>query len=64
MEEEKMNYKLIIGLWVMLSVSLVYWNINRHKDNMPLSECHLAEIKWYYEKPMCTECKLFCEVKK
>ena len=59
-----MNYKLIIGAWIILSASLIYWGINMHGDNNPVSDCHLAEIQWYYEKPMCTECKLFCEVKK
>lgn len=59
-----MNYKLIAGLWLILSVSIVYFHIKSLKDYLPLSDCHLAEIQWYYERPMCTECKLFCEVKK
>ena len=59
-----MNYKLVILLWAILSVSIVFFHIKSLEDNIPLSDCHLAEIKWYYERPMCTECKLFCEVKK
>ena len=59
-----MNYKLWIPLWAIFAVSIVYWDINRHKDNIPLSECHSVGIKIYHDKPMCTECKLYCEIKK
>jgi len=59
-----MNYKLVISLWAILAVSVVLFHIKSIKDHIPLSDCHLAEIKWYYDRPMCTECKLFCEVKK
>ena len=58
-----MNYKLAIGLWVIFAVSVVYWDIQRWEDNIPLSVCHNAEIKIYHDRPMCTECKLYCEVK-
>jgi len=59
-----MNPKTVMLLWVVLSVSIIFFHIRSVKDYIPLSECHLAEIKWYYDRPMCTECKLFCEVKK
>ena len=56
-----MNYKLIIGLWVILSASVVYWDISRW-DKTHLSDCHNADIKIYHDRPMCTECKLYCEI--
>jgi len=59
-----MNPKTVMLLWVVLSVSIIFFHIRAVRDYIPLSECHLAEIKWYYDRPMCTECKLFCEVKK
>ena len=49
-----MNYKLAIGLWVIFAVSVVYWDIQRWEDNIPLSVCHNAEIKIYHDRPMCT----------
>ena len=58
-----MNYKLLIGLWIVFCVSFIYWDVNRHGDNIKLSDCHDAEVKFYHDRPMCTECKLFCEVK-
>ena len=57
-----MNYKLIIGLWIILSASIVYWDMNRHKDNKTISVCHNVEIKMINDRPMCTECKLYCEI--
>ena len=57
-----MNYKLAIGLWVIFAVSVVYWDINRHGDNNPLSRCHNAEIRIMNNRPMCTECKLYCRL--
>lgn len=59
-----MSNKLIIILWVVLTVSIVYFHIKSVRDHIPLSVCHLAEVQWYYDKPMCTECKLFCDIKK
>ena len=59
-----MNYKLILSLWAIFAASVIYWDMQRHKDNIPLSDCHLVGIKMYYDRPMCTQCKLFCEVKK
>ena len=59
-----MNYKLWIPLWAIVAVSIVYWDIKRHEDSIPLSDCHLAGIKIYHDRPKCTQCKLYCEVKK
>ena len=59
-----MNYKLVIALWTVLAVSIVYWDAHRWEDKDPVSVCHNAQIKIYHDKPMCTECKLYCEVKK
>ena len=59
-----MDYKLILVLWTIFAVSIIYWDIHRYDDIIPLSECHDAEIKVYHDRPMCTECKLYCEVKK
>ena len=59
-----MNYKLIIGLWIMLSASIVYWDMHRYYDIVPLSDCHGAKIKIYHDKPVCIECKMFCEISK
>ena len=63
-ERVKMNYKLVIAGWFILAISIIYWDSQRWKDKEPLSVCHNASIKIYYDRPMCTECKLFCEVKK
>ena len=57
-----MNYRLVIGLWAIFSVSIIYWNLNRYEDKIPLSACHNAEIRMYHDRPVCIECKLFCEV--
>ena len=56
-----------IGLWILswaiFAVAVVYWDVNRQKDDEPLSVCHDAPIKIYHDRPMCMECKLYCEVK-
>ena len=57
-----MDYKLLIGLWAIFSVSIIYWNLNRYEDSIPVSACHNAEIRMYHDRPVCIECKLFCEV--
>ena len=59
-----MNYKVWIALYCIFAASLIYWDITRHDtlEINPISKCHYAEILIYYNKPMCTECKLFCEV--
>ena len=59
-----MNYKTWIVLWVIFAASIIYWDINRHKSTIPLSECHNVGIKVYHDRPMCIECKMYCEVKK
>ena len=58
-----MNYKLVIALWLIFSASVIYWDMHRWEDDIPVSECHNAPIKIYYDKPMCTECKLFCKIR-
>ena len=58
-----MNYKLAIVLWSIFTVSIICWDIHRYDDMNPISKCHNAEILIYHDKPMCTECKLYCEVK-
>ena len=58
-----MNYKLILGLWAIFVVAVMYWDMNRYDMDVNLiSKCHYAEIFMYHGRPMCTECKLFCEV--
>jgi len=63
------NYRLFIALWLIISASLVYWDISKGYDK-PLSACHEAPVYMFYDykvghdRPMCVECKLFCEVKK
>jgi hypothetical protein len=61
---KEMKMETWIVLWVVFAASIIYWDISRHENNIPLSKCHSAAIKVYYDKPMCTQCKLFCEVKK
>ncbi len=63
LQKGKMNYKLIVGIWLLFSASIIYWDINRHEDAIPLSDCHNVEIKMIHDRPMCTECKMYCEVK-
>ena len=59
-----MKIELWIISWILFAVAVVYWDVNRHEDNVPLSECHNVGIKIYHDRPMCIECKMFCEVKK
>ena len=56
-----MNYKLVLGLWAIFAVSVVYWDIKKWEDVNPISVCHNAEVMIYHDRPMCTECKLYCE---
>ena len=58
-----MDYKLVLSLWFVFALSVICWDMNR-LNKEPLSVCHSEEIKMYYGKPMCTKCKLFCEIKK
>ena len=59
-----MDYKTILIAWFVFAVSIVYWDIQRWGKEDPVSICHNAPIQIYHERPMCTECKLYCEVKK
>ena len=59
-----MNYKLVLSLWFIFAASIIYWDMQRWEDSIPLSECHLAGIKMINDRPMCIECKMYCEVKK
>ena len=63
MDNQSMNFYYIIFLWSILSVSIIYWDIQRWEDKEPVSACHGAAIRVYYDRNMCTECKLFCEIK-
>tara|TARA_R110002096_G_scaffold293625_2_gene488003 strand:- start:822 stop:1004 length:183 start_codon:yes stop_codon:yes gene_type:complete len=53
-------------LWICGTITAlaVVFHISFIKEYIPLSECHNAEIKIYHDRPMCTECKLYCEVRK
>ena len=59
-----MKIELWIISWIFFAVAVVYWDMHRWEDSEPLSECHKAPIKVYHDRPMCTECKMFCEVLK
>tara|TARA_R110002096_G_scaffold290901_2_gene485124 strand:- start:3193 stop:3447 length:255 start_codon:yes stop_codon:yes gene_type:complete len=58
------NLGFVIFTWVIMTVAVVFIHIHYVGDHLPVSDCHLAEIKMYHDRPMCTECKLFCEVRK
>jgi len=58
-----MNYKSVLIGWVIITVSVIYWDFQRWAEKEPVSVCHDAPIKVYHKRPMCMECKLFCEVK-
>jgi len=58
-----MDYKILIISWILFAVAIVYWDIHRWKDDIPVSDCHNAQIRIYHDRPMCTECKKFCEIK-
>ena len=57
-----MNYKLVIALWTIFAVSIIYWDMQRWEDNEPISDCHKAQINMHHDRPMCTECKMYCKV--
>ena len=62
-----MNDKLMINIivyWLILVSAIIYFNVTHLNEGELLSKCHNASIKIYYDRPMCTECKLFCEVVK
>jgi hypothetical protein len=58
-----MNYKIVLILWSIFAVSVIYWDQHRWDEPIPLSKCHNAQIKIYHDRPMCMECKKFCELK-
>ena len=61
-----MRIELIISLWVIFATSIIYWDMNKYdisEKTLLLSDCHNVEIKIMNNKPICTECKLYCEVK-
>ena len=62
-KRRNMDYKLFLLSWLIFATTVIYWNVAIHKDEEPVSACHGAEIKVYYDRNMCTKCKLFCEVK-
>ena len=57
-----MKIELWIISWVLFAVTVVYWDMHRWGDVSPISKCHNAEILIYHDRPMCTECKLYCEL--
>jgi hypothetical protein len=57
-----MNYKLWIALYLIFATSIIYWDIQRHKDDRVVSACHYAEVKIIKDRTMCIECKMYCEV--
>ena len=62
-----MKLEVIIVLWAILAISIIYWDTQRWDKVNPkfaISTCHNSEIKMIKERPMCTECKLYCEIKK
>ena len=61
---ERMDYKVWIISWAIFAVAVVYWDMHRWDSKEPVSVCHNSEIKIYHDRPMCMECKLYCEIKK
>lgn len=55
------NYYFLGITYIIFCVSIIYWDINRYNDKPELSKCHNAEILMYHNRPMCSECKLFCD---
>ena len=58
-----MNLKAILILWSIFAISIIYWDQTRWEEAILLSKCHDAQIKVYHDRPMCMECKKFCELK-
>ena len=54
----------VLMTWVLMTVAIVAVHIAYVEDHLPVSDCHLAEIRTYNDRPMCTKCKLYCKVKK
>ena len=40
-----MNYKVILIAWLIIATSIVYWDVHRWKDDIPISDCHNAQIR-------------------
>ena len=57
-----MKLEIWIALWLIFATSIIYWDMNRWEDKEPLSDCHNAKIIIYHDKPMCMECKMYCEL--
>ena len=57
-----MNYKLVIALWAIFSMSVIYWDMHRWDSEESLSVCHNVEIRMINDRPMCIECKKYCEI--
>ncbi len=62
--KEIWQFHYIAIFWTIFAVSIIYWDTQRLNEKVPLSDCHYAEIKIYHDRPMCTKCKIFCEVRK
>ena len=58
-----MNYKIVIAIWAIFAASIIYWDIHRWDSKGPISVCHNVEIRMMNDRPMCIECKMYCEVK-
>ena len=58
------NVGLVIWSWAIITVAVVLFHIIYIEEHIELSDCHSSKVQWYHDKPMCTECKLFCELKK
>lgn len=54
----------VIWTWGLITGLVVLFHISFIKDPVPLSNCHNAEIKMIHERPMCTECKMYCKITK
>ena len=61
-----MRIELIVSLWIIFATSIIYWDMHRYdisEITLLLSDCHNVEIKMLDNKPLCTKCKKYCEVK-
>jgi len=59
--KEIFQFHYIIILWTLFAVSVIYWHTSTFENKQALSKCHNAPVKIYYDRPMCTQCKLFVE---
>ena len=59
-----MNKIWLIAIgWVLMAGAIIYWDYSRWESPEPISVCHNAPVNTHHERPMCTECKLYCETK-